>query len=218
LRAHLVVVAAVLGLGVVVTGFVVSQTRTSSVAVGVTPAAVSSESASVTSSSPGGTPLASGSSSGVGPAAQLRVHVLGSVAKPGIVHLPAGSRVADAIAAAGGLTANADPAELNLAAVVPDGAQIVIGTKREPRGELRTGSGGAVTGSVSTGTGTVPMVDLNSATQAQLEALPGIGEVTAARILEWRQSHGRFTRIEELQEVSGIGEKTFQQLAPYVRV
>lgn len=218
LRAHLVVVAAVLGLGVVVTGFVVSQTRTSSVAVGVTPAAVSS--AGGIASTPGATPIASGSPSGATAAAQIRVHVLGAVAKPGIVQLPAGSRVADAITAAGGLTANAGPGELNLAAVVPDGSQIVIGTKREPRGDLNTGSGGsgAGGGSAATGTGTRLVVDLNSATQEQLEALPGIGEVTAARILEWRQSHGRFNRIDELQEVSGIGEKTLQQLTPYVRV
>lgn len=149
----------------------------------------------------------------------LRVHVLGAVVAPGVVTLPTGARVTDAIAAVGGLTPDADCRELNLAALVPDGAQILIGTRAEPRGELRTeeqaGSRGGGTG---TGGGSSPTLNLNTATTQQLESLPGIGPVTAQRIIAWRDSHGRFTRIEELQEVDGIGPKTYASLAPLVHV
>jgi competence protein ComEA len=147
------------------------------------------------------------------------VHVLGEVARPGVVRLPEGARVADAIAAAGGLTAQADPGELNLAAVVSDGSQIVIGTLKEPRGEVRTGPaaapGSGTSGSTGAPDGSVK-VSLNTATEAELDTLPGVGPVTAKRIVAWRDEHGRFTRIEELQEVDGIGPKTFAELAAHV--
>lgn len=150
----------------------------------------------------------------------VRVHVFGAVVAPGVVTLTAGARVADAIAAAGGLNAEADCAELNLAAPVPDGAQIVIGTAAGPRGELRTDpqSGSVGGGTAGGGGAAAPTVNLNTATAQQLESLPGVGPVTAGRIIAWRDSHGGFTRIEELQEVDGIGPKTYAQLAPLVRV
>lgn len=150
--------------------------------------------------------------------AQLKVHVLGAVVAPGVVTVPPGSRVADAIAAAGGLAENADCAELNLAALVPDGAQIIIGTVDEPRGEVRdttaTGAGPAPV----PGGGPSPTLNLNTATVQQLESLPGVGPVTAQRILTYRDAHGGFTRVEELQEVDGIGPKTYAQLAQLVHV
>ncbi|MDR1264153.1 MAG: helix-hairpin-helix domain-containing protein [Propionibacteriaceae bacterium] len=148
------------------------------------------------------------------------VHVLGAVAAPGLVSLAPGARVADAIAAAGGLTAEADPGELNLAAELADGAQVVIGTSSQPRGEVRTGAdgGGSVVGATS-GTGpTTAVIDLNRATLAELETLPNVGPVTAAAILAWRETHGRFTTVAELQEVDGIGPKTYAQLASRVSV
>ncbi|WP_051209346.1 helix-hairpin-helix domain-containing protein [Propionicicella superfundia] len=212
-RAHLVVVLAVVGLGIVVTGYVLTQHRTYSVAVGVSPTVTGSAGASATT--PEASVTGSATASGGEAPAQIQIHVLGAVARPGVVRLAAGSRVADAIAAAGGLTSEADAAELNLAAVVSDGSQIVIGTRRTPRGEVKSGSGDGAAASVSGGQS---LVDLNTATQAQLEDLPGIGPVTAGRILEWRQSHGRFSRVEELQEITGVGEKTYAQLAPHVRV
>lgn len=143
----------------------------------------------------------------------LRVHVGGAVAEPGVVQVPAGSIVQDAIAAAGGLTAEADPASLNLAAPVSDGMQILIGTVDEPLGEIETdqaadGGGGSSTDGV---------VDLNTATQAELEELPGVGPVMAAAILAWREENGKFGSVEELQEISGIGPKTYEKLAPLVR-
>lgn len=142
---------------------------------------------------------------------RILVHVLGSVVRPGVVELDEGARVQDAIDAAGGLTADADPGELNLAAVVADGAQLIIGDTAVPRGEVRgEGGGGGGEGGRK--------LSLNSATQAEFETLPGVGPVTAGRIVAWREAHGRFSRIEELQEVDGIGPKTFAQLAELVRL
>ena len=122
----------------------------------------------------------------------------------------------DAIEKAGGLARSADPGDLNLAQLLTDGEQIVIGTKSEPAGEVRDGGGGG--GGTGDGTGSSATLDLNRATQAQLEELPGVGPVTAAKIIAWREEHRRFTRVEELQEVDGIGPKTYAQLAPHVRV
>ena len=146
----------------------------------------------------------------------ILVHVLGAVAKPGVVALDEGSRVADAISAAGGFRADADPAELNLAAVLADGSQIVIGTKGSPRGEVRIGPSNAAPVSGST---TAPaLVDLNTATLDQLDTLPGVGPVLAQSIIDYRTKHGKFTKVEQLQEVDGIGSKTYAQIAPHVRV
>jgi competence protein ComEA len=146
----------------------------------------------------------------------ILVHVLGAVVRPGVVTLDEGARVADAVAAAGGFRGDADPAELNLAAVLVDGSQIVIGTKAAPRGEVRVGPINAAPGGGSTTVGVV--VDLNTATLDQLDTLPGVGPVLAQAILDYRTKHGRFTKIEELQEVDGIGTKTYAQIAPHVRV
>lgn len=168
----------------------------------------------------------------------ILVHVVGAVRKPGVVTLPERARVLDAIEAAGGLARDARPGQLNLAQVVQDAQQVVIGTLRHPGSEVRDGStqpgsssGGSTSGrSSSGGSGgaggsgsasdgsTGGTVDLNTATVADLDALPGVGPVTAQRILAWRTEHGRFSRVEELQEVDGIGPKTYAQLAPHVRV
>lgn len=144
----------------------------------------------------------------------IRVHVAGAVVSPGVVSLPEGAIVQDAVTAAGGLTPEADPALLNLAAPLSEGMQIAIGTKDEPRGDLSTGTSGGGDGSQEAG----GQLDLNTATAEQLEALPGIGPVTAQSIVAWREEHGRFTVVEELQEIGGIGPKTFQKLSPLVRV
>ena len=143
----------------------------------------------------------------------LRVHVGGAVAEPGVVQVPAGSIVQDAIAAAGGLIAEADPASLNLAAPVSDGMQILIGTVDEPLGEIETDQAADSGGGPSTD----GVVNLNTATQAELEELPGVGPVMAGAILAWREENGNFGSVEELQEISGIGPKTYEKLAPLVR-
>ncbi len=151
--------------------------------------------------------------------ARLRVHVVGRVRHPGVVVLPPGSRVEDAVRTAGGFTAGADPGAVNLARQVVDGEQVRIPAPGEVvAAPPATGGGGGTAGAsgAGTGTGTGGKVDLNTADAGALDALPGVGEVLAGRILAWRQEHGRFSTVEELGEVSGIGDKLLEQLAPLV--
>ncbi len=148
----------------------------------------------------------------------ITVHVLGAVVTPGVVVVPGPARVRDVIAAAGGLRSDADPGELNLAALVSDGAQVVIGTKSQPRGEIRGAARPADPAAGAAPGPTEARLDLNTATVDQLDGLPGVGPVTAQAILAWRAKHGRFSKVEELQEVDGIGPKTYAQIAPHVRV
>lgn len=195
-REHLAAVVLVLLVGCGWTAYSLLQARS-------TPVAVAARALVVASPAP--TPS-------VTPA--VLVHVIGAVRSPGVIRLPDGSRVADAIRGAGGLAASADPGELNLAAVVADGAQLVIGTRAKPRGELRGADGGGVAGTGGGG----GAVSLNTATVEQLDTLPGVGPVTARKILAWREEHGRFTTVGELQEVDGIGPKTYAEIAPHVRL
>lgn len=142
----------------------------------------------------------------------LRIHVVGAVAAPGVIAVPEGSIVQDAIRAAGGLTPEADPVHLNLAAPLASGQQIIVGTHQEPLGEVRDG-GGAMSASPEGG-----LVNINTASREQLEVLPGVGPVLAAAIIAWRQDNGGFASVEDLQEVSGIGPKNFEKLKPLVTV
>lgn len=156
--------------------------------------------------------------------AELVVHVVGQVARPGLVRLRQGARVADAITAAGGTRSGADLAALNLARLVVDGEQIRVPRPGEPSAAVGSaggsgGSGGAGTvgtgGSGSSG-GSGGPVSLNAADAAALDTLPGVGPVLAQRIIDWRTEHGRFTSVDELGEVSGIGDKLMAQLRPKV--
>jgi len=209
-RAHVGVVAVLVVVGLLCTGWALLRARPVAVA---SPGGVmaSTPQPGSPSAAPGGSPSASTA------AVRIVVHVLGAVRRPGLVSLPDGSRVHDAIEKTGGLTRSADPGDLNLAQLLTDGEQIVIGTKGEPAGEVRDGGGGGDGGSTG-GPGSSATVDLNRATQAQLEELPGVGPVTAGKIIAWREEHRRFSRVEELQEVDGIGPKTYAQIAPHVRV
>ena len=147
------------------------------------------------------------------------VHVLGAVKRPGLVELAAGARVQDAIEAAGGLRPGARLGDLNLAQTLADGQQLVIGQTGD-ESELRGGAG-STSGTAPGAGGAAPpaaLLDLNAASVGELETLPGVGPVTAAKIVTWREEHGRFSRIEELQEVAGIGPKTYAEIAPHVRV
>lgn len=141
------------------------------------------------------------------------VHVVGQVAAPGVVALPAGARVGEAVAAAGGPLPGADLTALNLAAVVPDGAQVrVPAPGEEPPPE----AAGGVT--VDGGGGAAGTVDVNRATAAELETLPGIGPVLAERVVAWRTEHGPFPDVAHLQDVPGIGPALMARLADLVRV
>ncbi|MFT3875322.1 MAG: ComEA family DNA-binding protein [Propioniciclava sp.] len=210
-RTHAAVVGIIGLVAVLAATWTLTRSRTVAVA-DVTPSAVPATHAPAPS--PSATP------------SPMRVHVLGAVATPGVVTLAQGARVEDALAAAGGFTPGARPGDLNLAAPVNDGDQIVVGDERKPGGEVRaadggagsSGGGGAGTGSGSSGAGGSAALDLNKATAEQLIALPGIGPVTAQAIVAWRTEHQKFSRVEELQEVDGIGPKTFAQLRPLVRV
>ena len=159
-----------------------------------------------------GVPVVSASPTATPTPRVVIVHVVGDVRRPGVVQLPLGARVADAIRRAGGLKPGTDTPAVNLARVLTDGEQIVVG---------ESVPGAAVTGDSSapaaTASSTSPL-DLNSATIEQLDTLPGVGPVLAARILEWRTAHGRFASVDELREVSGVGERRFAELSPLVRV
>lgn len=140
------------------------------------------------------------------------VHVLGAVARPGVYRLAAGARVLDAVAAAGGLRAEADPAGVNLARVIADAEQLRIPVVGEVLPAAPSGSSG-ITGVRSDG-----LVDLNRADAAGLETLPGVGPATAARIIRWREANGGFRTVEDLLAVSGIGERTLETLRDLVTV
>ena len=167
---------------------------------------------------------ARGSAAGM-PQQEIIVSVTGRVITPGLVTLPPESRVADAVAAAGGPTAEADLTGLNLAARLADGDSVVIAGAGEPAaaGVSRLAPGASSTsasdgGTPTGGTSTGVLLDLNTADQAALEDLPGVGPVMAQAILTWRAEHGTFTDVAQLQEVSGIGPARYAQLQPLVTV
>ncbi|GAA1153900.1 ComEA family DNA-binding protein [Nocardioides aquiterrae] len=140
----------------------------------------------------------------------VTVDVTGKVRRPGIVVLDAGARVVDALEAAGGARPGVDLSGLNLARVLVDGEQVVVGVPAP--------AGAAASALASPGAPGGPLVNLNTASQSELESLPEVGPVTAQAILQWRDEHGGFTAVDELLEVDGIGDATLSQVAPYVTV
>ena len=217
-KALAVVAAFVVG----ISAFLAWRARPStvSVATGAAPAA--------TAGVVGGSPNISGptvtpSSSATNAATVLVVAVEGKVRHPGLVRLPAGSRIADAIEAAGGAEPGTDLSFVNLAQKVVDGELIVIGMTPPPgvaatSGSTSSGSGGSgAGGSGGTAQPGAP-INVNTATEADLDTLPGIGPALAQRIIEYRTQHGAFRSVDELRNVSGIGDAKFAEIKDLVTV
>lgn len=188
---HLTVVVAVAAVVLVVVAWI---------RISATSQAVPVPRAHTSPSFPTATPAVSPGSS------EVVVDVAGKVRRPGVATLPAGSRVIDAIRHAGGPRNGVDLTGVNLARVLVDGEQILVGITPAPSAVAPGAASGSSGGRVS----------LNGATLEQLEGLPGVGPVTAQKILDWRTAHGAFGSVDELLDVDGIGEKTLAQLAPHL--
>lgn len=174
----------------------------------------------------------SSASPAAGPEHPVVVSVVGLVHTPGLVTLAPGARIADALQAAGGPVNGADTIGLNMARQLGDGEQIVVGLAPVP-GQPTTLGSSVASGSAPTskappprpgsGSGSVKpkpgeVVDLNTATVQELDALPGVGPVTAAAIVAWRQANGKFTSVDQLADVEGIGPARLEKLRALVRV
>lgn len=179
--------------------------------------AITGPGADPAASAPGpSTPARSAVSSAAASASQrptLVVDVAGRVRHPGLYRLPAGSRVDDAVRAAGGVLPGVDLTALNLAAKVADGQQIAVGAP----GAVSGGAASPAAGSSGAAPTSAP-IDLNTATLEQLESLPGVGPVLGQHILDWRAAHGRFDTIDQLRDVSGIGDAKFAAMRALVSV
>lgn len=204
-RPHLVLVAAVVAAALAITAWTALRAAPTAV-----PAPVAHTSPATKPMVTG--PAAAGSGTDTAaPAAEVNgaavvVDVAGKVRRPGVATLPAGSRVIDAIRHAGGARRGVDLSDLNLARRLTDGEQILVGRSAAP---------GVAASDAAPSAGTA-LVDLNTATLEQLDSLPGVGPVTAQKILEWRTEHGSFTSVDDLLEVDGIGDKTMADIAPHV--
>ncbi|MBM7519712.1 helix-hairpin-helix domain-containing protein [Nocardioides nitrophenolicus] len=204
------VVALVVAVGLAVTTWWVMRERPealSAVAAEPTAPLVAATPAAPPASVPSGAPAGEASPTS---GATVTIDVAGKVRRPGIVVLDAGARVTDALTAAGGARRGVDLTPLNLARVLVDGEQIVVG------GPARSGATPPATTGPDAAAG--PLVNLNTAGQAELESLPQVGPVTAQSIIAWRDAHGGFTSIDELLEVDGIGPKTLAQITPHATV
>ena len=140
--------------------------------------------------------------------------MIGKVRKPGIVTVPKGSRVHEAIEAAGGLKGTVDTTALNMARELSDGEQILVGIDPVAVPGTSAGAGSGADGAASPGA----TINLNTATSEQLDSLPGLGPVTAKSILDWRLENGRFASVDDLLDVSGIGDATLAELRDLVSV
>jgi competence protein ComEA len=150
------------------------------------------------------------SSAPVAPSTVVVVQAAGAVVHPGLFRLPSGARVDDLVQAAGGLAADADPDRVNLAALLTDGEKVYVPRVGEA---IPPDAGGAAASSSSSGP-----IDLNTATIAQLDTLPGVGPATAQAIVDYRSQHGRFHSVDELLNVRGIGQAKLDEIRALVRV
>ncbi|AQU71182.1 DNA-binding protein [Streptomyces niveus] len=164
---------------------------------------------------PGPSPGAPPSAAAESPAKRVVIDVSGKVRSPGVHRLPAGSRVTDALRAAGGVKPGADLTGLNRARVLVDGEQVVVGGPAPP-GQVAPGGGTPGQGVGGAGPAGAP-VSLSTATVEQLDTLPGVGPVLAQHIIDYRTEHGGYRSVDELREVNGIGERRFADIEPRVR-
>jgi competence protein ComEA len=216
--AHLAVLALLVALGVGVAAW--SVVRGQAEPVPVAPLSPVEPLADLPAAEAGGTTAPAAGDSGTtgtpasgtpSASSELTVDVAGKVRRPGIAVLPAGSRVVDALDAAGGARRGVDLTALNLARPLVDGEQILVGVPAAAGVPATVGDpGGAPTAGA--------LVNINTADPATLETLPGVGPVTAGAIIGWRDEHGGFTAVEELLEVDGIGDATLAQIAPHVTI
>ena len=147
--------------------------------------------------------------------APLIIHITGAVHNPGVYSLPPGSRVGVAIEVAGGLAVNANPSLINLAKIVEDGVQIWVPYQIEdsvPKDDLKVVVGEPTSSNITN------QININTATQSELESLSGIGPVIAKAIIQYRLEHGPFEKIEDIQEVSGIGPVTFEKISANITI
>ncbi len=154
---------------------------------------------------------------------KIAVHIIGEVNKPGIIYLEEGARINDAIEEAGGETKEADLAQVNLAYVLQDGQKIYIPNKKEKITTYiiqESGNNGVVEENSNTNEskGENEKVNINTASQSELDGLPGIGDSIAQRIIDYREQNGNFKSIEELKEVKGIGEAKFEEIKDRVTI
>ncbi|MET4135851.1 helix-hairpin-helix domain-containing protein [Pseudarthrobacter sp. PvP090] len=160
------------------------------------------------------------SGGGVDTRDSIIVHVAGAVVRAGIVELPRGSRLHEAIAASGGNAPDADPDQLNLAAILEDGQKVLVPRQGEtvPAASAPTGDAGARGSPSSASVSPGAKINLNTAGAEELATLPRVGPVLAQRIVDWRSEHGKFQRVEELDAVDGFGPKLLEGVLPLVRV
>ena len=207
--AHVAVIAVLAATALAITSYAVLKGRSDTQLV---PAAQPAQSL-VPTATPAEEPTAGNPSAVRGQAAvggQVVVDVAGKVRRPGVATLPAGSRVIDAIHKAGGVRRGVNLSSLNLARVLVDGEQILVGVPT-----VSGVSPSAASGSGSTSGTNGALVNINTAMLDQLESLPGVGPVTAQKILDWRSAHGAFSAVDDLLEVDGIGPKTLADIAPH---
>ncbi len=213
-RAGAIALAVVAALAVLITVFTVLRDRPAPVMSAKLPPVEKAATASPRSSASPDRPVV--------------VSVVGLVHTPGLVTLAPGARIADALQAAGGAVTGADTIGLNMARPLGDGEQIVVGLAPAP-GQPKALGSAVASGPMPTSRTAAPgpgsskakpgeVLDLNTATAEQLDALPGVGPVTAAAIVAWRQTHGRFTSVDQLADVDGIGPARLDKLRPLVRV
>lgn len=220
-RAGAIALAVVAFLAVLVTVFTLVRERPAPVMSAKLPPVERAATETPRSSASPGQPAA--------PDRPVVVSVVGLVRTPGLVTLAPGARIADALQAAGGAVNGADTIGLNMARPLGDGEQIVVGLA--PVSGQPTALGSSVAGSTPASRTPAPrsgsgpgkpkagdVLDLNTATVEQLDALPGVGPVTAAAIVAWRQANGRFTSVDQLADVDGIGPARLDKLRPLVRV